>query len=46
VDLEFETLPQANAMLQLLHQLWGQVEGKIIAKGTARIVEVAEAVEL
>ena len=46
VDLEFETLAQAEATHQALRQLWGQVEGKVIEKGRARIVEVAEAVEL
>jgi hypothetical protein len=46
VDLEFDTRPEAEAMLHALRRLWGQVEGKVIDKGTVRIVEVAEAVEL
>ena len=40
VDLEFDTLAQAEATHGALRQLWGQVEGKVIEKGRARIVEV------
>ena len=46
VDLEFETLAQAEATQRALRQLRGQVEGKVIEKGKARILEVAETVEL
>lgn len=46
VDLEFDALAQAEATLQALRRLWGQVEGSVIGKATARIVEVAETVEL
>lgn len=46
VDLEFDTFAQAEATLQALRRLWGDVEGKVIGKGKARIVEVAETVEL
>jgi hypothetical protein len=46
VDLEFETLSRAQAMLEALRRLWGQVEGTVIGKGRARIVEVGETVEL
>jgi hypothetical protein len=46
VDLEFETRAQAEATHQALRRLWGEVEGKIVEKGKARIVEVAESVEL
>jgi hypothetical protein len=46
VDLEFDTLAQAEATHRALRQVWGQVEGKVIEKGSARIVEVTEAVEL
>ena len=46
VDLEFDTLAQAAATHRALRQLWGEVEGKVIEKGRARIVEVAETVEL
>ena len=46
IDLEFDTLAQAEAMSGALRQMWGRVEGKIIEKPSARIVEVAESVEL
>lgn len=46
VDLEFDAFAQAEATLQALRRLWGQVEGTVIGKGSARIVEVAETVEL
>ena len=46
VDLEFDTRAQAETMDRALRQLWGQVEGTVIEKGRARIVEVAEGAEL
>lgn len=46
IDLEFDTLAEAEATDRALRRLWGQVEGKVMEKGTARIVEVAESVEL
>ena len=46
VDLEFDTLGEAEAMLVALRRLWGVVGGRIMADPSARIVEVVEAVEL
>ncbi len=46
VDLEFDTRAQAETTLAALRQLWGQVEGTVMEKAQARIVEVAEAVDL
>ena len=46
VDLEFDTLVQAEATLERLRQLWGRVEGTIISKPQGRLVEVAESVAL
>jgi len=46
VDLEFDTLAEAEATHRALRQLWGEVEGKVMEKGRARIVEVAEVFEL
>ena len=46
IDLEFDTLAQAEAMIGALRQLWGRVEGTIIEKPRARIVAVAESIEL
>jgi hypothetical protein len=45
IDLEFDTLAQAEAAHRALRQLWGSVEGKIIEKPRGRIVEVVEGVE-
>ncbi|MGE5803432.1 MAG: hypothetical protein ACM358_14390 [Gemmatimonadota bacterium] len=46
IDLEFDTLAEAEAADRALRRLWGQVQGKVMEKGRARIVEVAESVEL
>lgn len=46
IDLEFDTLAAAEASDRALRSLWGQVEGKVMTQGRARIVEVAESVEL
>jgi hypothetical protein len=45
VDLEFDTLLQAEAAHERLRQLWGRVEGTIIDAPRGRVVEVAESVE-
>lgn len=46
VDLEFDTRAEAEAMLSILGQLWGRVEGTVIENGSVRIVEVTEAIEV
>jgi len=46
VDLEFDTRDEAEATLHALRELWGQVEGTVIGKGNARIVEITETVDL
>lgn len=46
VDLEFETLAEAEAAHNALRQLWGRVEGKLIESPRARIFEVAESKDL
>ena len=46
IDLEFDSLAQAESTQRALRRLWGQVEGKVMEKGNARIVTVAETVEL
>lgn len=45
IDLEFDSLAEADAMRGKLLTLWGQVEGKIIGGPKSRIVEVAESIE-
>jgi hypothetical protein len=45
IDLEFDGLAQAEAMHAALRELWGRVQGTIIEKPHARIVEVVESRE-
>ena len=42
VDLEFDTLSQAEALHASMRIVWGRVEGKIITSPLSRIVEVLE----
>jgi hypothetical protein len=42
IDLEFETVNQAEAVLAALRVLWGRVEGTIMMNAQTRIVEVME----
>jgi len=42
IDLEFETLREAEALLAAMRVVWGRVEGTIIMNPQARIVEVVE----
>jgi hypothetical protein len=46
IDLEFDTQSQAEALLAAMRAVWGNVEGKIMMNPQARIVQVAETVEL
>ena len=45
IDLEFDTLSQAEAVLTAMRVVWGRVEGKIMMNPQARIVEVLETKE-
>jgi hypothetical protein len=42
IDLEFDTVSQAEAMLGAMRNVWGRVEGTIITGPRARIVEAVE----
>jgi hypothetical protein len=42
IDLEFDTMSQAEAVLAALRVLWGRVEGTIMMNAQTRIVEVVE----
>lgn len=42
VDLEFDTVSQAEALLAALRVLWGRVEGTIMMNPQARIFETVE----
>lgn len=45
IDLEFDTVRQAEALLAAIRVVWGHVEGKIMTAPQARIVEVVETKE-
>ncbi|MCO5203455.1 MAG: hypothetical protein M9928_00340 [Anaerolineae bacterium] len=40
IDLEFDTIHQAEALLAAMRVVWGQVEGTIMMNPRSRIVEV------
>jgi hypothetical protein len=42
IDLEFDTIGQAEAILAALRRLWGRVEGQVMMKQTTRILEAVE----
>lgn len=46
IDLEFDTKEEAEALLAAMRQVWGRVEGSVMSNPQARIVEVAESIEL
>ena len=45
IDLEFDTVSQAEALLAAMRVVWGRVQGKIIMNPQARIVEAVETKE-
>jgi len=45
VDLEFDTLVQAEGVLTAMRAVWGRVQGKIITNPRARITEMVESRE-
>ena len=45
VDLEFERLGDAEAMLSALQKLWNEVAGRVMESPKARIVESVESKE-
>lgn len=44
IDLELDGQTEAEAMLSSLRELWSRVEGRVIDRPRARIVEVVETV--
>jgi ribosomal protein L35AE/L33A len=42
IDLEFETVSQAQALVANLRTVWGDIQGKVIANPRALITEVVE----
>ena len=45
IDLEFDTLNEAEAALAALRKLWSQVEGKVMFNPQARMLDMVEAKE-
>jgi hypothetical protein len=46
IDLQFETAAQAEALLNAMRSVWGQVDGKIVIGPQARIAEIVETVAI
>ena len=47
VDLEFDTLSEAEALLAALHQLWGRAQGQgLIGSPQGRILAVVESTDV
>lgn len=42
IDLEFETLQQAEALLAAMREVWKDVEGKIMMNPQVRISEIVQ----
>jgi hypothetical protein len=45
IDLEFDTVSQAEALLAAMRVVWGRVEGTIMMSPQSRIVEAVETKE-
>lgn len=45
IDLEFDTVEQAEALLAAMRTVWSRVDGKIMLNPQARIVEAVETKE-
>ena len=42
IDLEFDKVNQAEALLDAMRVVWGRVQGKVMTNPQARIVEAVE----
>ncbi len=42
IDLEFDTLAEAEALLAAMRVVWGRVEGQIMMNPKAQIAEIVE----
>jgi hypothetical protein len=45
IELEFDTVREAEALLAAMRKVWSRVEGTIMMNPQSRIVEVAETIE-
>ncbi len=46
IELEFDTVPEAEALLAAMREVWGRVQGTLIESPQARITNIVENVEL
>jgi len=46
IDLEFDTVKQAEALLAAMRGVWSRVQGTILTDPKARIVDMVETVEI
>lgn len=46
IDLEFDTLREAEALLTAMRGVWARVEGQIMMNPKAQIAEVVETKEI
>ncbi len=46
IELEFDSAPEAEALLAAMREVWGRVQGTLIESPQARITELVERVEL
>lgn len=46
IELEFDTVAEAEALLTAMREVWGRVQGTLIQSPQARITEIVESVEL
>jgi hypothetical protein len=42
IDLEFDTVGQAEALLASMRSIWNQIQGKVIFEPRANVVEIVE----
>lgn len=46
IELEFDTVPAAEALLAAMRQVWSRVQGTLIEAPQVRITELVESIEL
>jgi hypothetical protein len=46
IELEFETVPEAEALLAAMGEVWGRVQGTLIEAPQVRIAELVERIEI
>ena len=46
IELEFDTVAEAEALLAAMREVWGRVQGTLIQSPQARITEIVESIEM